>query len=327
MEATEYTGYRHIESKLWKLEGEWIVTEKIDGSNLAIHVSQKEEITYGSRNRALSPDDDFHGFLEIGAKYKAQIIVVLHLLQKQRPDCKGATIYAEVYGGYYKHPDVPKWQGKWVINRISYANVIDIAAFDIRPDGEAYLQFGETLSILKEAGLPTVPIVGKVTNPTEVGLHEMAEKLESVVYLSHKLPKIEKNPAEGIVIREAGGKFIYKIKRAEFDELYCRRPANHAKKGHVDPEIPATAPYVNVNVLHSAFSKLVLNEKTPLRVLMHNEAWKDIIATYFKDNPEVIGRARSKARQELHAALETLLDKEMPNFTAKGETEKPKADD
>lgn len=48
--------------KIPRLRRTVVVTEKIDGTNATIHISESGEMLVGSRNRWITPGDDNHGF-------------------------------------------------------------------------------------------------------------------------------------------------------------------------------------------------------------------------------------------------------------------------
>jgi hypothetical protein len=48
--------------KIARLSRETIVTEKIDGTNAQVHITEDGRIYAGSRSRWLTPEDDNHGF-------------------------------------------------------------------------------------------------------------------------------------------------------------------------------------------------------------------------------------------------------------------------
>lgn len=49
-------------TKIPRLSREMVVTEKIDGTNAVVYVSESGEVAAGSRNRWITPEDDNYGF-------------------------------------------------------------------------------------------------------------------------------------------------------------------------------------------------------------------------------------------------------------------------
>jgi len=48
--------------KIARLSRECIITEKIDGTNALIHITEDGNFLTGSRNRWITPSNDNHGF-------------------------------------------------------------------------------------------------------------------------------------------------------------------------------------------------------------------------------------------------------------------------
>ncbi len=57
-QIAEFTGF----PKIARLTRECVVTEKIDGTNAVIYISEAGDFLVGSRSRWITPDNDNHGF-------------------------------------------------------------------------------------------------------------------------------------------------------------------------------------------------------------------------------------------------------------------------
>jgi hypothetical protein len=295
MEGKTYLSYRSIEGDIPDLSRKWTATEKVDGANLSIKIKGDNTIEFGSRNRTLVKGDNFHNYEGIGEKYKSAILKTATLVRLKHPECKEPIIYAEIYGGYYLHPDVPQI-GPGVCKRICYHNATDIVAFDIRLDAEHFLPFEESRAILEEAHMPVVPIVFEVTNPTREDLQERVNKLESVIYERYKWPKIADNGAEGVVLRQ--GNYLFKVKKLKFED----RPPKH--KMVVGGPPPDPAPYINESAFVSALSKLVKKE----RYDVWNEMRNDVFKSYFMDHPYVVGKDKNYIKEKIYTLLRPFFD-------------------
>ena len=60
--------------KIARLSREIIVTEKIDGTNSQICITEEGDILFGSRNRWLSLEDDNYGFCKWGLEHKKELL-------------------------------------------------------------------------------------------------------------------------------------------------------------------------------------------------------------------------------------------------------------
>lgn len=59
--------------KIPRLNRDCVVTEKIDGTNALIHITETGEIHAGSKNRWITPEDDNHGFAAWVKKHETQL--------------------------------------------------------------------------------------------------------------------------------------------------------------------------------------------------------------------------------------------------------------
>jgi hypothetical protein len=60
--------------KIARLSREIIVTEKLDGTNAQINISETGELRVGSRNRWITPEDDNYGFARWVSEHKTELM-------------------------------------------------------------------------------------------------------------------------------------------------------------------------------------------------------------------------------------------------------------
>jgi len=60
--------------KIFRLSRECIISEKIDGTNSQIYITENKEFYAGSRNRYLTPENDNHGFAKWAFEHKDELI-------------------------------------------------------------------------------------------------------------------------------------------------------------------------------------------------------------------------------------------------------------
>jgi hypothetical protein len=60
--------------KMARLSRDMIITEKIDGTNASIYISEEGEFLVGSRTRWITPDDDNHGFAKWAYENKEELL-------------------------------------------------------------------------------------------------------------------------------------------------------------------------------------------------------------------------------------------------------------
>lgn len=60
--------------KIPRLSRECVITEKIDGTNVSIHILEDGTILYGSRNRFITPSSDNYGFAQWATLHKEELL-------------------------------------------------------------------------------------------------------------------------------------------------------------------------------------------------------------------------------------------------------------
>jgi hypothetical protein len=300
----KFLSYPSIESKLYGHEIKefyWVGTEKIDGSNLYIKIDENGNIRIGSRNRFLDEGEDFQGHTLLIEKYKTDILKLAEQVRAlYKPEM--VILYAEIYGGCYKHPDVPKSKCKIIIGRVSYTPNIDLAFYDIRTSIKSFLEFDESRKLFEQNNLPTPPILFHL--PAGEDMPDI-EFLQSQVYLRHKLPKIDENYIEGVVLRAKYTRI--KIKRSDFLET------NHIRYAKKTPpnisDLPDPAQYVTESRMDSVISKL----PNPTYSDIFDEYYKDVVKSYFTDHTGVTGQSKKLIRARIGELTKDILEKKWKN--------------
>lgn len=68
--SVEFVGF----PKIARLRRECLVTEKIDGTNASIRITEDGEFLVGSRTRWITPEDDNHGFARWAYDHKKELL-------------------------------------------------------------------------------------------------------------------------------------------------------------------------------------------------------------------------------------------------------------
>jgi len=71
---TEFKGF----PKMARLSREMVVTEKLDGTNASIYISEDGEFLVGSRTRWITPEEDNYGFAKWAYKNKEELMKLGH---------------------------------------------------------------------------------------------------------------------------------------------------------------------------------------------------------------------------------------------------------
>ncbi|MBD1834379.1 RNA ligase [Cyanobacteria bacterium FACHB-472] len=190
----------------------WVVTEKIHGANFCI-VTDGSEVRFAKRKEFLQPDKDFFGHQSLQIKLAQQVKDIFQIIQAERPQTFIVSVYGELFGGEYPHPDVaavPNVQA--VQTGIYYSPKIEFCAFDIAVEENSktakrdYIDYDKALKIFQQ-----VEILG--AKPLFIGKYEQAVaqniEFDSTIPALLGLPKLPfSNKAEGIVIKPVKSTYI-----------------------------------------------------------------------------------------------------------------------
>lgn len=285
----------------------FIVTEKIHGANFSFHVNS--EGVRCAKRTAFIGEDALAGFYSsdvVYNRYKESAKKVYQEFIKDNPDIVSVSIYGELFGGSYPHPDVEKLDVKRVQKKVYYNNDVDFLMFDIyvtfsSGNGEFvdmnYLPYIEEITEFKN-----VPVLFKGT---------LAECLEyeneypSKVPSMYGLPEIEGNTCEGNVIKPIdhcvfpnGSRVILKNKNASF------REKAEMKQIKIPDPLPEHVirlqkegyKYITDNRLSNVLSKYGTVDQKEFGKLL-GALSKDVIEDFIKDFPEFSELDKKEQRQ------------------------------
>jgi Rnl2 family RNA ligase len=89
-------------------DGDWIVTEKIHGSNVTFY-TDGHDIRVAKRTSFLETEEEllkFYNMPEIVKRYRQYIIKTFEVLKEDNKEVKYVRIHGEVFGGSYPHKQV-----------------------------------------------------------------------------------------------------------------------------------------------------------------------------------------------------------------------------
>lgn len=199
---------------------------------------------------------------------------------------KKYTVYGELFGGAYPHPDVaPVKNVQAVQTGVYYAPDIRFCAFDIAvetgdEDGKYYLDYETAVSYFKQSGIfYAKPLfIGKFNEAANFNI-----RMNSSLPGDFHLPALENNLIEGVVVKPYNltGKNLFaarpviKLKNPEFDEdekfhnaeKWSFTPGVSCKTERLSFVMDELRKYVTVNRLKSAVSKTgALDSHIPSRI-------------------------------------------------------------
>ncbi|MBD2743706.1 RNA ligase family protein [Coleofasciculus sp. FACHB-1120] len=227
-QESNFTGWTHISYEKipenpnnWKLaesdfrafkKTAWVVTEKIHGANFCI-ITDGSEVRFAKRKEFLQPDEDFFGHQSLQIKLAQQVKDIFQNLQAERPQTFIVSVYGELFGGEYPHPDVPVTPNVQAVQTgIYYSPKIEFCAFDIAVEENSkaakrdYIDYDKALKIFQQVEMLSA-------KPLFIGKYEQAVaqniEFESTIPALLGLPKLPfSNKAEGIVIKPVKSIYI-----------------------------------------------------------------------------------------------------------------------
>lgn len=308
----DFTSYEKMPEGLHKLgldlaatkaldKVDWVVTEKIHGANFSFTLDS-DTLRYAKRKEYLRWTDDFFGFQ-----------LVAERLRRTHPFAS-ATIYGELFGGHYPHPDVaPDPRVQAVQTGLHYSPTIEFCAFDITVASAGgdrrYLDYAQVVADCRECGVLVAEplLVGKLNQ----ALH-FDTRFDSRVPATLGLPPIVPNLVEGIVVKpwrhievqgaKGGVRPVFKVKNAEFaeEQFHEAQPWSYRHEGASPTErlqflLPELFRYLNDNRYHSARSKVGTDPR-----LVVAEMAADALASFWEANAELLDDVGDADREWLH---------------------------
>jgi Rnl2 family RNA ligase len=301
----------------------WVVTEKIHGANFCI-VTDGEIVRFAKRKEFLESGEDFFGFKSFESQLVPQVREIFQMLQaaSNHPLC--VSIYGELFGGEYPHPDVPPTPHiQPVQTGVYYSPNIQFCAFDIaaiannNPASRTYFDYNQTLHLCQQVGM-------FCASPLFIGKYDRAitynPEFESTIPALLSLPKLPfSNRAEGIVIKPVQsiwvetpkGKIrpILKIKIPDFSETrfhQAQKWNQHSSYLASTEEwlTQALLAMVTENPLHNAISKI--GRVSPTDVKLKSQ----LVQLFVADALETFQDQYGKFFQSLpHPSQQTLIHK------------------
>jgi len=121
----------------------WTLSEKIHGANFSVWCDKDDEVKFAKRSSFIGADEKFysHGEVTEHLAEKAREIFediqkVFSITRERYGDPEVVTIYGELFGGSFDHPDVPKPKIKYIQKGIMYSPKTEFMAIDITINGQ-----------------------------------------------------------------------------------------------------------------------------------------------------------------------------------------------
>lgn len=270
----------------------WVATEKVHGANSGLWVDDKE-VRISKKTSLINDKENFYKADVLLKKYKDDARIIFDNLRLSIGHFKSLTIWGELYGGSYPHPDVPKDNNsKKVQKGIFYNPSNDLLIFDImitdEDNKDSYLTSDAVIELIGKTKLETVPELARGTFDEMIKFQNDGQ---SVVHKIYGLPTIEDNIMEGVVLKPIiasflhdGSRVIVKNKNDKWSEK-ANAPKRQPKiiNEAIKPIVEEIGMYVTENRLHNVLSHIgeVTNRDFGL---INKEFITDVMKDYLEEN-------------------------------------------
>jgi len=248
---------------------EYVVQEKVHGANFCI-VTDGQTVVAGKRTGLIEVGEKFYDHEELLERYKPKALAMYAALKEKYPDTTTLTVFGEIFGGNYPHPDVKNDARIICIQKgVHYCPNHEFYAFDL------YLSNSETGRFLSvdESNLFFEKFAFIYAKTLFKGsLNECLNYPNQFPSLISKwlgLPAIDDNVCEGVVIRPTevvylhnGSRLLLKNKNARFAEkksVKKRQPRLLVEVSYsnvLTDLLEVTEEYVTENRLNNVISKI-----------------------------------------------------------------------
>ncbi|MFJ2266944.1 RNA ligase family protein [Streptomyces sp. NPDC098085] len=185
---------------------EWVAVEKVHGAHFAVVCDGAG--VHPAKRRELLGDDALDGFFGVSRVWPVLSVAAARFasaLRGVRGDAAVVTIYGELAGGCYPHPDVPAVAGAEPVQTgVWYAPGLHWLPFDAsveKAEGRRWISDRALRGAAAAAGLVCPPALG---HGALNRLQELPCAFSTRVPALFGLPELADNLAEGYVLKPAG---------------------------------------------------------------------------------------------------------------------------
>lgn len=183
---------------------DYVVQEKVHGANLSF-ITDGQNIISAKRTELILDNEQFFNSKFVQEKYSDKIFNLFKEVCKSF-DTKTITIFGELFGGGYPHPDIPKDDNAKLVQRgIYYCPTNDFFAFDILLDNEKYLDVETASGLFEQFGFVYAKTLfkGKLADCLA-----FSNEFKTTIPTEYGLPQLDGNVCEGVVVRPLQPSFL-----------------------------------------------------------------------------------------------------------------------
>jgi Rnl2 family RNA ligase len=204
---------------------EFVVQEKVHGSNICF-VTDGSSVHFGKRTGFVEAGEKFYDYEALLERYTPRVVSLFLLVRQSFPDLATLSVFGEMFGGKYPHPQVKNDPKIMLIQKgVYYCPQHEFYAFDLYltiNESGRFLPVDEANAFFEQGGFFYAKTLFRGS------LHQCLQFPDdgpSQISQWMGLPPIEDNICEGIVIRPAdptylcnGARVLLKSKNARFAE-------------------------------------------------------------------------------------------------------------
>jgi len=248
---------------------EYVVQEKVHGANVCLTTDGKT-VSFGKRTGFIEDGEKFYDYEELLERYTPKVISLFSIVRERFPDLKVLTVFGEMFGGKYPHPDVKNSNKTMLIQKgVHYCPYHEFYAFDLYLTTEEtgrFLTVDETNAFFEQAGFFYAKTLFRGALKECL---KYPNDAPSQISAWLGLPPIEDNICEGIVIRPVaptylhnGSRVLLKSKNARYEEkkaIKKREPKLFVEPSYseaLNDLLPVVEQYVTENRLNNVVSKI-----------------------------------------------------------------------
>lgn len=200
---------------------EYVVQEKVHGANLSF-ITDGQTIVAAKRTELIADNEQFFNSQLVQEKYANKILKVFQEVAKTF-NAKTISIFGELFGGGYPHPDIPNDDNAKLVQRgIYYSPTNDFFAFDIRVDNEKYLDVETVSQLFETYGFVHAKTLFKGSLKDCLNF---SNSFKTTIPTDFGLPELDGNICEGVIIRptqptylRSGSRVLIKNKNEKWAE-------------------------------------------------------------------------------------------------------------
>ena len=248
---------------------EFVVQEKVHGANVCF-ITDGETVSFGKRTGWVEAGEKFYDFEELLERYTPRVTALFSSVKERIADIRTLTVFGEMFGGKYPHPEVKNSNKTMLIQKgVYYCPNHEFYAFDLYVATEEtgrYLTVDEINTFFEQCGFFYAKTLFRGTL-AECLRYPNDSPSRIADWLG--LPPMEDNICEGIVIRPVvpvylrnGSRLLLKSKNARFAEkksVKKREPKLFAEPSYseeLNNMLLTVQQYVTENRLNNVASKI-----------------------------------------------------------------------